>query len=307
MTKNSGGIVIESYSHRFKEGGYEVTIVRAGKRRKLGGPVITLQGGLTDNLSKSMGAHEKKLKKGEGLAHALIEASGGELVVASVATIRPENILQRVSGSFHSKTHRSKANAGAAKYMNDLFKPDTLAMAGQSLGGVSAIHGALWHAHPTPHGRKPSPVKVDGVVTIDSPGMFGPLEYEGTIVDGLRALVGNCINDMKHLDRFERARQLAPLVLNLAGPLEAAFVLNEISFSHEGDFSGEVAELRGYGVDVSHVFHAEDCIPGAEVDSPHSQVFPGGHLRFMYEPEPVAEHIVDFVDYLANKPTIVTA
>lgn len=303
MAHNRHGIVTESHAHKFREGGYRVDIARAAGREH-GGTLITLQGGLTDNLSRSMGTSERDIAKQRGLAHALIEASGGELIVASVATMRPGNLPRRVMGSFRPRTHRSKANAGAAKYLDGRFRPDTLIMGGQSLGGVSALDGALWHADPQPRRRQPSRTKVDGVVTIDSPGIFGPLKYDGPIWEGLLMLGKNCWSDMGHLSIREKARFLGPHIVNMSAPLEYAFVMNEIGFSNEADFSGEVSKLRSFGVEVSHIFHTEDCIPGAETDSPHSVAFPGGHVRFMYEPEPVAEHIVELAAGLREAQVI---
>jgi len=299
MASFSRGIVTESYSHKFREGGYRIDIARAASRNS-GGTVITAQGGLTDNLSKSMGTSEKDINNKRGLAYALIEASGGELIVASVATVRPGGLLEKAVGSTRSRSHRSKANGGAARYMRDRFQPDTQLMGGQSLGGISALDGALWHADPMPHRRKPSDVRIDGVVTMDSPGIFGPLEYDGPLLEGLFMLVKNCMTDMSHLSLLERAKSMGPLVLNLSSPLEYAYVMDEVGFSNRADFSGEVAQLRKFGVAVSHIFHDDDCIPGAEVESPHSVSFPGGHVRFMYEPEGPAEHIVGFAEELAS-------
>lgn len=296
VSEHKRQIIIESHLHHYREGGFRVDIAR-DKRRQLGGTVITLQGGLTDNLSRSMGVSDKDISQQRGLANALIEASDGEFIVAAVATVRPGNLFKRLSGSARSRTHRSKANAGAAKYMADRFEADRVIMAGQSLGGISAIDGALHRSRQ--HSAGNSPVSIDGVVTIDSPGVFGPLKYDGSLAEGLIVLAKNCYSDMEYMSIYERAKFLGPHVLNLAGPLEYAYVMNEIEFTHEADFSHEIDTLRrAYDVPVSHVFHQDDCIPGAEVESPYSASFPGGHVRFMYEPEPVAEHIAGFVDGL---------
>jgi hypothetical protein len=57
------------------------------------------------------------------------------------------------------------------------------------------------------------------------------------------------------------------------------------------DLSPMISELRGSGVRVDHIFHKEDIVPGAEVESIHSTVFDGRHFRIAHEPEPVAAHI----------------
>src|SRR5262245_37154335 len=103
MAKFGRNLVVETHEHNYIESGFKVTIFRA-EGREAGGPVMTLQGGWTDNLSHSM----------RDLAEAAVEASDMELIVAAVATTRSPDLMRRACGIARSGVHRSKAGAGAA-------------------------------------------------------------------------------------------------------------------------------------------------------------------------------------------------
>lgn len=276
MVLKGSGMVTEEHRGRFSEAGYDVRLLRA-KHRKTGGAIVLLKGGLGDPHSQSV----------VGLAKALLEVSDGELMAATVSTTRPKKIAKALAGVSRSRKHQSQSVYGASNYVNDKYHPNALFLAGQSRGSVSVVDGALYLVnHPK---KNPASPKL-GVATIDGPGIFEDLDYEGNVLQGLARLGMHSLEDIRKLGVIDRAKLFGRMATKIS-LYEAPYFFNDISYLRRIGIYNEIEELRSSGLPVTHIFHRDDIVPGAEVDSEHSVVLEGGHVRFLREPHPVAEVI----------------
>ncbi len=258
----------------FSEAGYSVRLLRA-KHRKVGGAVILLKGGLGDPHSETV----------VGLAKALLEVSDGEVMAGTVSTERPKRFIKAVAGVSRSRKHQSQSVYGASNKVNDTYHPDVLYLAGQSRGSVSVVDGGLYLVN---HPKKNIASPRIGVATIDGPGIYEDLEIEGNILQGLTRLGANCMPDVSKLNLIERAKMFGRIATTTSF-YEIPYFWNDISYLQRIGLYEEIEQLRQSGVPVTHIFHRDDIVPGAEVDSEFSVVLDGGHARFLRDPHPVAE------------------
>jgi hypothetical protein len=280
------------YSGSYKEAGYNVRLLRdkSPKARKAGGAVVLLKGGLGDPNSKTVVC----------LAKALLEVSDAELTVGTVSTTRPKNVIKAAAGLSRSRKHQSQSIYGASNYVNDNLHPEALFLAGQSRGTVSVVDGAIHLAtHPKKNEKSPS----IGVATIDGPGVFQELDYDGNVVQGLFELGTHCLEDVRKLKVIDRLKLYGSIAANTS-LYEVPYFLSDVLYLKHIGIDQEVNKLRDvHKIPVTHIFHQNDLIPGAEFESEHSVVLEGGHARFLRDPYPVAEVIYDRTMAVLNGAT----
>lgn len=289
MPETSPGITQEKYHGQFYFGGpgFDVTTLRGdrGPRGTYDG-VVLLKGGLGDPASNSM----------FGIAEHVVEMSDGDLVAAVVGTTRPRNPFTVARSLYEPRKHQSQSVFRASDHLNDRFHAPVLVQAGQSRGAVSVVDGGLYQTQ----NPKVNIIRPElGVVTIDGPGVYGPIEYEGHITRALVELGLHCLEDLDQLSVCERAKFFGKSVLS-SSVYEPIFFTSDVMYLKDIDISDKIEVLRMLGVDVRHIFHDQDIVPGAEVPSPFATVLSGGHLRFMVEPEPIAKVLVDFARELRD-------
>jgi hypothetical protein len=286
-TASRSRIITEPLQGRSGPSGYEATVWRH-RNRHHGGVAIALRGGLGDTFSVSL----------EPMARAIIEETDGEFIVMTTGTRRPFNVVQAIEGAANARRERAQSMLGATKHLRNRHKPQVMIMAGQSEGGVSAVDAALaWQTKSKD--KRPKPVT--GVMTIDSPGVYGKLDAGMPVLQGLWHLGLNCWEDVKLMSWRERAKLVGSNLLHLPSVFELGYIVGEIKYLKDIDMHTEIGDLRERGIDVWHAWHRGDIVPGADVANPYSAVFEGAHVRILKEPEPVAEYIVALAAQLEQK------
>lgn len=249
-------------------------------------PVILLKGGLGD-----AGSHSVK-----PLARAVIEESKGDVSIATVGTVRPFNLLESLK-LFSVQAERNRARdqrelsmVRAGKKALELTRSKRLVFAGQSEGGVSAVDACVaWSQNPDRNKKQKL-----AVLTIDTPGVYKQMEYEGFPFMDLINLGLHCLPDLAKLSCKQKRALTLDYLKNPRLLLEGPYMLSEINYLKSVGLMTEIEFLRSNNVPVSHVFHGQDIVEGASAAllDPQAMVFDGSHTRFMTEPAPVADALI---------------
>ncbi len=287
MAKASGGNNTETIPGQFRETGFELSM-RYAREQKIGGVVVLFKGGLGDPNSKSM----------EVIAKTLYEMSDGKVNTGTVATTRKHSPLKALFGSSRAPKHRSQSLKGSSDIVNDTLHPGLLMFVGQSQGGINVVKAAVYQVdHPQKNAESPRLA----VETIDAPGMYEPHEFEeeGALALGKFAL--HCMGDIHSMPVRDRVKITAK-VAQSTSLLELPYFIGESVALQGIDVSSDVEYLRARGVHVGHIWHRDDMVPGASMACDNSLVLSGGHMTFMREPEPIAQHLIETIARLQDRP-----
>ena len=257
--------------------GYELEILQDGDPRAL----ALLKGGLGDVRSDSLYSMAKRI----------VEKSDGEVAAGLIATTRPRNLIKIIRGNpVLARQRRSQSVYGALRHAFGILEPEQLIAAGHSQGGISILDGV---AHGMKRGNKlPSDTQL---VTIDTPSLFGSVEYDGFAFQALAELGVHCAKDLHRvppetmlkigLGSLFKQSMFEPIYFQR----EANYLLNNL------DMRRVVSKVREQ-YDVHHIFHRDDVVPGAEHEgSPFVSVLEGGHIEAITEEgvEPVVDFMLD--------------
>lgn len=290
MSKKHPGktIVKESFGGSSGSCGYDTTMWRQ-KRREQGGAVILLRGGLGDRNTVSL----------VPLAHAIIEASDGEVIVGTASTRRPVNPLKVACGVRNARRQRSVSYLGAAKHVRDAYEPDVLVASGQSQGGITVADAILhWHTK----AKNPGHIPKTGVFMMNVPGVFEPMPTESNLFSEFWRIGSNCFKDIRRVSCEGWLEMLEHQLEHGFSLWEPAFLAGEVSYLRDRlDISPVVRDLRELNIAVKHAFQWDDSVPGAEFASEHSVVHDGAHVRVMWQPEPAAEYVVGMANTLLDQ------
>ena len=275
--------------------GFELDIYKAPKSSK--NPLITLKGGLGDAGSLSL----------KPLREAILDLTHGKISVATIGTLRPFNLYESVriltSPAEESRARQQRMHSmrrGTEKAVA-LTGARFVLLGGQSQGAVTAIDTGKKMLNTESHAEQP---KI-AVATINAPGVYESLEYEGVPLKGLIDLGAHCLPALASLSCYEKYRLIKDYLKNPRLVLELPYLLGEIEYLKSIGLQDEIEALRLGGVAVGHIFHDQDIVEGAvdALQDPSAVVFPGIHTTFMIVPVPVAEALVNMSYELYENPS----
>lgn len=275
--------------------GFELNLYKAPKSKDH--PLLLLKGGLGD-----AGSHSLRT-----VLDAILDITNGEMSVGTVGTVRPFNLYESLRIIF-SSAEQSRARNQRMHSMRRASEKAVIQtgsrlvlLGGQSQGGVTAVDTAtkLMEAKP----KKNSP-KI-AVATIDTPGVYENLDYSGFPLKGLIDLGAHCLPTIAKLSNYEKYRLIKDNFTNPRIMLELPYLLGEVDYLKGIGIHKEIEALRLGGVAVGHIFHDQDIVEGAvnALDDNNAIVFPGTHITFMIEPEPVAEALVSMAYDIFDRPS----
>ncbi len=275
--------------------GYELNLYKAPKAKDH--PLLLLKGGLGDAGSRSL----------KTVFETILDITNGEMSVGTVGTLRPfslhESLRILLSSTEQSRARNQRMHSmrRASDKAIQLTGSQLVLLGGQSEGGITAVDTATKII-----GKKlEEPHPKIAVVTIDTPGVYEKLEYSGFPLKGLIDLGVNCLPTIAKLSTYEKYRLIKDNFTNPRTMLELPYLLGEVDYLKCVGIHDEIQALRLGGVAVGHIFHSQDIVEGAVnalVDE-SAVVFPGTHLTFMEEPEPVAEALVNMAYELYDRPS----
>ena len=264
MTINNQPVLTE----RFTEPGCRVTVFRAEENEQPT-ELALLRGGLGDIRSSSMG----------NIACEVLKASGGEVAVGIVRTSRPFLPNKVLRDAMNARETRAISMENAISGSLVRYPAiSSLVVAGHSQGGVTVVD-SMSRSLKNPETKDHLDGIAKGVFTMDTPGVFSQMEYEGSIVQGLGRLILNCSEDVVTMSNKERTRIVRDMTKRGMSPFEALHIIGEIAYLRDVDISLDIEELRKQFVEVWHSFRSGDVVRGAEVPSEFSRVYGGKHLR----------------------------
>ena len=275
--------------------GFDLRIYTSPESRN--NPLLLLKGGLGDAGSHSL----------RPVTDAILDLTHGKMTVGTVGTLRPfsavESLRILLSSTEHSRARNQRMHSMRRAYDKaiELTGSRFVLLGGQSEGGITAVDTGIKILSKKSQETKPNMA----VVTIDTPGVYTNLEHSGFPLKGLVDLAAHCAPTFAKLSAYEKYRLFKDNVMNLRNLFELPYLLGEVDYLKTIGISDEIQALRLGGVAVGHIFHGQDIVEGAvsALEDESAVVFPGTHLTFMEDPEPVAEVLVNMAYELFESPS----